>query len=202
MMGLRMLVVAVLVLGFSRFTQAALVLTIDTYTTDELSFTLSGAFDENTTGDLPGYLAIKNDWSHNVAEHTELFSFQPTVTSNTIQIGDGLVPTQATVQDGTAPWTDTVFFVLTPPTNGNDFTALPFLAGMPVSGSMTLSGTGAFNPAHAATLEVVSRFNIGRDFARLEYSPVPLPAALPLFGSALGLMGFLGWRRRKAPSAG
>ena len=190
MMGLRMLVVAVLVLGFSRFTQAALVLT------------LSGAFDENTTGDLPGYLAIKNDWSHNVAEHTELFSFQPTVTSNTIQIGDGLVPTQATVQDGTAPWTDTVFFVLTPPTNGNDFTALPFLAGMPVSGSMTLSGTGAFNPAHAATLEVVSGFNIGRDFARLEYSPVPLPAALPLFGSALGLMGFLGWRRRKAPSAG
>lgn len=26
--------------------------------------------------------------------------------------------------------------------------------------------------------------------------PVPIPAALPLFGSALGLFGFLGWKRR------
>lgn len=28
-------------------------------------------------------------------------------------------------------------------------------------------------------------------------SVVPIPAALPLFGSALGLMGFIGWRKRK-----
>lgn len=28
-------------------------------------------------------------------------------------------------------------------------------------------------------------------------SVVPIPAALPLFGSALGLMGFLGWKRKK-----
>ncbi len=28
-------------------------------------------------------------------------------------------------------------------------------------------------------------------------SAVPIPAALPLFGSALGLMGFIGWKRRK-----
>jgi hypothetical protein len=26
---------------------------------------------------------------------------------------------------------------------------------------------------------------------------VPLPAALPLFGTGLGLLGFLGWRRRR-----
>ncbi len=29
-------------------------------------------------------------------------------------------------------------------------------------------------------------------------STVPIPAALPLFGSALGLMGFIGWKRNKA----
>jgi hypothetical protein len=28
-------------------------------------------------------------------------------------------------------------------------------------------------------------------------SPVPLPAALPLFGAGLGLMSFFGWRRRR-----
>ncbi len=30
-----------------------------------------------------------------------------------------------------------------------------------------------------------------------QVSPVPVPATLPLFGSALGLMGFVGWRKRK-----
>jgi len=28
-------------------------------------------------------------------------------------------------------------------------------------------------------------------------SPVPLPAALPLFGTGLGIMGFIGWRRKR-----
>lgn len=32
-------------------------------------------------------------------------------------------------------------------------------------------------------------------------SPVPLPAALPLFGGALGLIGLLGWRRKRAAAA-
>jgi hypothetical protein len=26
---------------------------------------------------------------------------------------------------------------------------------------------------------------------------IPLPAAFPLFGTGLGLLGFLGWRRRR-----
>ena len=30
-----------------------------------------------------------------------------------------------------------------------------------------------------------------------EVAPVPLPAALPLFGTGLGILGFLGWRRRR-----
>ena len=35
----------------------------------------------------------------------------------------------------------------------------------------------------------------------VELSAVPLPAALPLFSAALGLIGFLGWRRRRPGSA-
>lgn len=31
--------------------------------------------------------------------------------------------------------------------------------------------------------------------------PVPLPAAFPLFAGALGLMGFLGWRRKRVAAA-
>lgn len=32
-------------------------------------------------------------------------------------------------------------------------------------------------------------------------SPTPLPAALPLFGSGLGLMGLLGWRKKRKVAA-
>lgn len=35
----------------------------------------------------------------------------------------------------------------------------------------------------------------------LRLTAVPLPAALPLFAGALGLFGFLGWRRKKAATA-
>lgn len=39
-------------------------------------------------------------------------------------------------------------------------------------------------------------------FARLTLAPVPLPAAFPLFGTGLGLMGLFGlWRRRRAAAA-
>lgn len=31
----------------------------------------------------------------------------------------------------------------------------------------------------------------------IQLKPVPIPAALPLFGSAIGLFGFLGWRKKK-----
>ena len=50
----------------------------------------------------------------------------------------------------------------------------------------------------------------GFDFPDLIFAPwaratlvgtIPLPAALPLFGTSLGILGFLGWRRRKAQAA-
>jgi hypothetical protein len=39
------------------------------------------------------------------------------------------------------------------------------------------------------------------DFALAGISSVPLPAALPLFGTGLGLMALLGWRRRRTAAS-
>jgi len=41
----------------------------------------------------------------------------------------------------------------------------------------------------------------GNDYAVAAISAVPLPAALPLYGAGVALMGFLGWRRKRAISA-
>ena len=46
--------------------------------------------------------------------------------------------------------------------------------------------------------------NVGQaDYAlaAIEVTPVPLPAALPLFSTGLGILGFLGWRRRRQAQA-
>jgi len=43
--------------------------------------------------------------------------------------------------------------------------------------------------------------NIGIILDNVSVSAVPLPAALPLFATAVGGMGLLGWRRRRATAA-
>ncbi|MEP3244041.1 MAG: VPLPA-CTERM sorting domain-containing protein [Sneathiella sp.] len=35
------------------------------------------------------------------------------------------------------------------------------------------------------------------EFANLQVSAVPLPAALPLYGAGVAVLGFMGWRRRR-----
>ncbi|WP_279245634.1 VPLPA-CTERM sorting domain-containing protein [Candidatus Litorirhabdus singularis] len=174
---------------------AALVLSIDTYTTDEVSLSISGTFDEDTIGIFPGYLAVKNDWSNNYGVHTEWFSSLPTITANTILIG-GLAPDTAAQNSDIRGWNDNVFFRFA------DNTA-PITAGTTVSGSITLSKVGAFDLADMATLQLVSGLNFtvpisdDDDWARLEanVSAVPLPAAAWLFGSAL--LGLAGVSRRR-----
>ena len=101
------LIVSVFVLSGQAY--AALTLTIDNYTTDEVTFTISGTFDADTIGDSPGYLAIKNDWSNNQGVHTEWFSTLPTATLNTITIG-GQVPGTTIQNDDTFTWADNIFF--------------------------------------------------------------------------------------------
>lgn len=177
---------------------AALVLSIDTYTTDEISFSISGTFDEDTIGIFPGYLAVKNDWSNNYGVHTEWFSSFPTMTVNTILIG-GVAPTLAQAQNSDIrAWNDNVFFRFAD-------NMAPFTAGTAVSGSITLTGVGLFDPADMATLELVSGLNFtdpissDDDWARLEaraVATVPVPAATWLFGSAL--LGLVATARRRA----
>jgi len=45
-----------------------------------------------------------------------------------------------------------------------------------------------------------SSYNNSFEIANLKISAVPLPAALPLYGAGVFLLGFLGWRRAKARS--
>ncbi len=49
-----------------------------------------------------------------------------------------------------------------------------------------------------ATFLSVSNVDGGKvfEFSGLD-AVVPIPAALPLFGSALGMIGFIGWKRKE-----
>ncbi len=52
----------------------------------------------------------------------------------------------------------------------------------------------------------VDAFTIGTGATSTTYNfeaaaATPLPAALPLFGSGLGVMGFLGWRKKRKATA-
>ena len=58
---------------------------------------------------------------------------------------------------------------------------------------------GALIESFVLTSEAVTNFRIGSvDFDLVQVSAVPLPAAIPLYGSGLALLGFLGWRKRRA----
>ena len=64
--------------------------------------------------------------------------------------------------------------------------------------------------ATSATLQFSvtnQKYDIGLDAVSVSAAPLtaasaaPLPAALPLFASGLGVMGFLGWRRKRKAQA-
>lgn len=65
-----------------------------------------------------------------------------------------------------------------------------FEAGVPASPFVAFSQTGDPETPQTFTTGVTS-----------DPSVVPLPAALPLFGTGLGLLGFIGWRRRRQAAA-
>ena len=199
----RFFLAAVLVLMASG-AQATLIFTIDNYTADELSFTITGTFDADSTGSQPGWLGIKNDWSNNQGVHTELFVADPALTLNTILIG-GVAP-NAFVDNDIGAWDDGMYWENPSGASG------AIAAGTTVSGSVTLSGVGFFDPSDFATLELVSGWTCSQgvphgcpgtqlpvaDYTRLEAgaSVVPEPSTALLLG--LGLTGLAAKGRRRS----
>lgn len=66
--------------------------------------------------------------------------------------------------------------------------------------TLTLWGADGFNIQASSIGDAYNGSNIGMDL-RLELGVVPLPAALPLYGTGLAVMGLLGWNRKRKASA-
>jgi len=67
-----------------------------------------------------------------------------------------------------------------------------------------LSATLTFDGATFASLGITPDtyvYTLPNDTITVQFSPTPLPATLPLFASGLGLLGLLGWRRKKKAAA-
>ena len=90
----------------------------------------------------------------------------------------------------------------------------PFGNGSPTSGTtgfFLLNGAKtSFSSANTDTLDLIGTvftFEENTSFdptfyvSGLEYTATPVPAALPLFASALGAMGLFGWRRKRRSAA-
>ncbi len=77
------------------------------------------------------------------------------------------------------------------------------LSGDILSDTETLASLTALSAAvdyQGEVFDVDSSFFHGAysfDLALAGVNPVPLPSALPLFGAGLGMLGFLGWKRRR-----
>lgn len=78
-----------------------------------------------------------------------------------------------------------------------------------ITDGLFLSQLASFDPTVAGIYTIrLSALSFGDAFATTSIdinvagvTPVPLPAALPLFAGGLGLMGLLGWRRKRSAAA-
>lgn len=78
------------------------------------------------------------------------------------------------------------------------------LEGQEVINDNAPEGTGWINISILAasfdSMEFVSTDN-AFEYSNLEVTTVPLPAALPLYGAGIAVLGFIGWRKRRQRSA-
>jgi len=78
-------------------------------------------------------------------------------------------------------------------------------------GAEALVGYGFSAGVGAGTIEIMSDAAFDQliiksssnafEYANLQVSAVPLPAALPLYGAGIAVLGFMGWRRRQKAAA-
>ena len=97
---------------------AALMLTINTLTADEFSFTLSGTFDMDVVGDQRQWLAVENNWTNNFGQNVdwiddtvgiEYLEFANiTVIENSVRFNGPIPPENLVAADG-RPWGDSFY---------------------------------------------------------------------------------------------
>ena len=161
---------------------ASLILTIESYTTDELSFTISGTMDEDQSS---GFLALKNDWQNNVGVHTELFTADTATyydRSISLYMNDELQNSYY-LFNNTDTYTDSIYW----------YNLDTISAGTTFSGSVTVTCVNGFDPDSNNNLQLVSGYS-GADWARLEAMAVPEPATMSMVGIVAGVSFFI--RRR------
>ena len=182
----RSLIVLCVAGACANLADASLTLTIDTFTTSELKFTLSGTFDQDVIGDDTSLLGIKDNWSGNIGSNVDWINDGADlgiVVQNTIMIG-GAVPARWLVAPSGQSWGDSIYFV-----NAGE---APILAGTSVTGTFHAQGDNLFSLV--STLELVSGFsNASGDWARLEARAVPAPSVIAM----LGVCGLVSIRRKR-----
>jgi len=80
-----------------------------------------------------------------------------------------------------------------------------------LTGTQAIVGYGFDSGKGAGTIEITADFAFDQlifrssgnafEYANLQVSAVPLPAALPLYGAGIAVLGFMGWRRRQKAAA-
>jgi hypothetical protein len=148
------------------------------------SFTLTG------TGDVTVSSTATPNGPYAFTEHyAALFNSSPV---------SGQVPGGSSLTDANAAdisLTNTASLLTLGNNNGGALTTLTLNAG---TYYLRLFGLlpGNINSGHA-----LSSIGGNLSIAAVAVAATPIPAALPLFASALGLFGFMGWRRKSAATA-